>query len=92
MKEIDKGLLKLDGVLKTVDQRLADSLATAGNAADDRRHEGRAGQGKAIVTEYITYVKGEPLVAHMDKNPFGAKPGLQALLVDGLTKAAKAIG
>jgi len=37
-------------------------------------------------------VKGEPLVAHMDKNPFGAKTDLQDLLVAGLAKAAKAIG
>ena len=91
MKEIDKGLLKLDAVLKTVDQRLADALATAGGAADGAMQSELA-KAKAIVTEYGNYVKGEPLVAHMDRNPFGTKPGLQALLADGLSKAAKAIG
>ena len=92
VKEIDKGLLKLDGVMKTVDHRLADSLATAGNAGDDRSRQAELEKAKAIVAEYIGYVKGEPLVAHMDKNPFGAKTDLQTLLVTGLTEAAKAIG
>ena len=36
-------------------------------------------------------MKGEPLVAHIDQNPFGVKTGLQALLVAGLSKAAQAI-
>jgi hypothetical protein len=92
VKEIDKGLLKLDAVLKTVDQRLADALATAGGAADGAAMQSELAKAKAIVTEYGNYVKGEPLVAHMDRNPFGTKPGLQALLADGLSRAAKAIG
>ena len=89
---IDKGLLKLDAVLKTVDHRLADALATAGKAGDAAGRDSELGKARALVTEYINYVKGEPLVALMDSNPFGAKAGLQALLADGLTKAAKAIG
>jgi hypothetical protein len=92
VKEIDKGLLKLDAVLKTVDQRLADALATAGKAADAAAMTSQLDKAKAIVTEYVNYLKAEPLVAHMDSNPFGAKPGLQALLGEGLSKAAKAIG
>ena len=47
---------------------------------------------KAILTQYIGYVKSEPLVAHMDQNPFGVKTDLRALLAGGLTDAAKAIG
>ena len=89
---IDKGLLKLDAVLKTVDTRLADALATAGGAADAAAVAVELAKARAIVAEYGNYVKGEPLVAHIDRNPFGAQPGLQALLADGLAKAAKAIG
>ena len=92
VKEIDKGLLKLDAVLKTVDTRLADALAAAGGAADADAMKTELAKAKAIVAEYASYVKGEQLVGHMDRNPFGAKPGLQALLADGLAKAAKAIG
>ena len=36
--------------------------------------------------------KTEPLITHMDHNPFGVKTDLMVLLVGGLTEAAKAIG
>ena len=92
VQAVDKGLLKLDGVMKTVDQRLAESLAAAGNAGDDAGRKSELEKAKAIVAEYIGYLKGEPLVALMDRNPFGTKTDLQSLLGAGLTKAAKAIG
>lgn len=92
VQAIDKGLLKLDTVLRTVDQRLADALAAAGGAGDDATMKSGLEKAKAIVTEYATYVKGEPLVALMDRNPFGAKTDLQALLAAGLADAGKAIG
>lgn len=90
--EIEKGLVKLDEVLNTVDQRLADALANAGKAVDDSAQKAELKSAKAILTEYINYVKGEPLVAHMDENPFDVKTDLKGLLVAGLTNAAKAIG
>ena len=92
LQAIDEGLLKLDAVLKTVDTRLADALAGAGGAADDAAMKAELAKAKAIVAEYGSYVKGEPLVAHIDRNPFGAKPGLQALLAAALAEAAQAIG
>ena len=91
-QEIEKGLVKLDEVLNTADHRLADSMANAGKAADDSAQKAELKSAKAILTEYINYVKSEPLVAHMDQNPFGVKTDLKALLVAGLTNAAKAIG
>ena len=91
-QEIERGLVKLDEVLNTVDQRLADALANAGKAVDDSAQKAELKSAKAILTEYINYVKGEPLVAHMDENPFDVKTDLKALLVAGLTNAAKAIG
>jgi len=92
VQEIDKGLAKLDKVLTTVDHRLADSLANAGKAVDDSAQKAELKKAKAIVTEYINYVKSEPLVDHMDQNPFDVKTDLKALLVGGLADAAKAIG
>ena len=91
LQEIEKGLVKLDEVLDAVDHRLADSLVTAGKAADDGARTTELLNAKAILTEYVNYVKGGPLVAHIDQNPFGVKTGLQALLAAGLTKAAKVI-
>ncbi|MGZ5205490.1 MAG: hypothetical protein ACXWCU_11390 [Caldimonas sp.] len=91
-QEIEKGLVKLDEVLDTVDHRLADSLASAAHAADDQARMAELKGAKAILTEYINYVKTEQLVAHVDENPFNVKTDLKALLVAGLTTAAKAIG
>ena len=91
LQEIEKGLVKLDEVLNTVDHRLADSLATAGKAADEGNRKAELRNAKAILTEYINYVTRGPLVAHIDQNPFGVKTGLEALLAAGLTKAAKVI-
>ena len=91
LQEIEKGLAKLDEVLDTVDHRLADSLATAGKAADESILKAELQNAKTILTEYIKYVTGGTLVAHIDQNPFGVKTGLQALLSGGLTQAAKVV-
>ncbi|MCE9661717.1 MAG: hypothetical protein K8R60_24600 [Burkholderiales bacterium] len=92
LQEIEKGLVKLDEVLATVDHRLADSLANAGKAADDAAQKAELDKAKAILTEYINYVKGATLVAHVDQNPFNVKTDLKGLLAGGLTQAAKVIG
>ncbi len=89
--EIDKGLAKLDDVMENVDHRLAESMANAGAADDHAKHQAELKDAKALLMEYINYVKSEPLVAHIDDNPFGVKTGLKALLVAGLNNAAKAI-
>jgi len=91
LKEIDDGLVKLDAILDNVDHRLADSLASAGKAGDDAARKAELKNAKALLTEYITYVKSEPLIAHIDGNPFGVKTDLRALLAGALTDAAKAM-
>ena len=89
---IEQGLQKLDAVMNNVDHRLAHSLASAGKAADEAARKAEMKRAKAILAEYIAYVNGESLVAHIDSNPFGVKTGLKGLLVAGLTSAAKVIG
>ena len=73
------------------DHRLADSLASAGTAADDAARKAELKNAKSLLTEYITYVKSEPLISHIDANPFGVKTDLRALLAGALTDAAKAM-
>jgi hypothetical protein len=92
LQEIETGVAKLDGVLDNVDHRLADVMASAGQAGDDAARKAELTSAKALLSEYIVYVKSEPLIAHMDSNPFGVKTSLRALLATGLTDAAKAIG
>lgn len=92
LQEIEKGLVKLDEVLSTVDHRLADSLTNAGQAADGSARTARLKTAKSILAQYVSYVNGAPIVAHMDRNPFGVKTDVKALLASGLTRVAKAIG
>jgi hypothetical protein len=92
LKEVDKGLLKLDAVLDKLDDRLAQSLAKAGSAGNDSARQAELKNSKAILTEYIGYVKSEPLIAQIDANPFGVKTNLKQTLVEAVTNAAKSIG
>ena len=62
------------------------------DAPDDRARDAELKKAKAILAEYIGYIKGEPLIAHIDQNPWKVKTDLKALLVSGLTSAAGAIG
>jgi hypothetical protein len=92
LKEIERGVGKLDNVLDNVDQRLADLLLNASKAGSDAARAAELKDAKALLAQYIGYVKSEPLVAHIDRNPFGVKTDLRVLLVTALTDAAKAIG
>jgi len=92
LAEIDSMGAKLNAILDNVDHRLAEALDRAGKAEDKKDYEREAKAARKLVADYIASIKSEPLVAHMDQNPFGVKVGLKALLAGGLGKAAKAIG
>ncbi len=92
LKEIDKGLGKLDVVLDKLDHRLADSFTKAGAAANEAASQAELKNTKAILAEYIAFVKAEPLIAHADSNPFGVKTNLKQTLIGAVTDAAKIVG
>jgi len=79
VKEIDKNLAKLDGIVGKLDHRLADSLTKASAAGNDAAQKAELQASKGILAEYIKFVKSEPLIAHMDSNPFGVKTNLKQL-------------
>jgi tRNA A37 methylthiotransferase MiaB len=84
---------KLDVILERLDHRLAESLARAHGAAGDeatRKNELKA--AKTILSEYLSYVKSEPLISQIDANPFGVQTHLRQVLSDSLTHLAQAIG
>ena len=87
LKQIDAGAAKLDAVLENVDHELAHAMASAASSMDRTKLQG----ARDVLTRYVGYVSTEPLIAHMDDNPFGVTMGLKALLRDGLNTAAKAI-
>jgi peptidoglycan hydrolase-like protein with peptidoglycan-binding domain len=92
LKEIDENLQKLDGILDKLDHRLADSLAKAHAAANDAARKAELAVSKGLLAEYIKYVKSEPLIAHIDSNPFGVATNLKKVLTDSLTHMAQSIG
>ncbi|MEO8079508.1 MAG: hypothetical protein ABI641_03195, partial [Caldimonas sp.] len=90
--EIDGNLQKLDRILGKLDRRLAASLAAAGEARSASGRDAALKDAKGILTEYIRYVRSEPLIDHLDNNPFGVKTDLKATLSKSLTQLARAIG
>lgn len=92
VKEIDTNLGKLDAVLNALDHRLADSLKKAHSARDEGERKAELKTSKAILVDYIKYVKTEPMIAHIDANPFGLQTNLKKILSDRLTNMAQSIG
>jgi hypothetical protein len=90
--ELDKTMSKLDVILDKLDQRLADSLDKAGAAKDPASRQAELKNSKTILAQYITYVKSEPLIQHIDDNPLGVPANLRQTLTERLTQMAQAIG
>ena len=91
LDQINSHLLKLDRILGKLDRRLSDSLAKAGQAQDAGARNAELKNAKTIFAEYIQYVKTEPLIEHLDSNPFGVKTDIKATLSASLTQLARAI-
>jgi peptidoglycan hydrolase-like protein with peptidoglycan-binding domain len=92
LAEIDDSLVKLDGIMEKLDDRLANSLAKAHAAKDAATRAAELKNSKVILADYIKYVKSEPLIAHIDSNPFGVQTNLKKVLTDSLTHMAQSIG
>lgn len=92
IKQIDRNLRKLDGIMDELDTELADSLAKASVAKNDAAKKAELKNSKRILADYIKYVKTEPLIAHVDDNPFGVQTNLKKVLIGSLTHMAQSIG
>jgi hypothetical protein len=89
---IDQGVVKLDVILDRLDHRLAESLTRAHAAGDEAARKAELKTAKTILTEYLVYVKSEPLIGQIDTNPFGVQTHLRQVLSESLTHLAQAIG
>jgi hypothetical protein len=90
LKEIDKNMAKLDKILDKLDHRLTDSLK-AGAAVPEAARPAELRKTQAILNEYKRTVQSEPLIAHIDRNPFGVKTNLKQSIMDSLTQAEKSM-
>ena len=89
--EIEQNLKKLNVIAENIDHRLGDALKKAHAAADDAARKTELKNAKGIMVEYIKYVKSEPLIAHVDDNPW-VKIDLKKTITDTLTHMAQSIG
>ena len=92
ISEIDDQLEKLDRILGRLDRRLTTSLASAAETRDAAERTSALRESKGLLAEYIKYVQSEPLIDHVDKNPFGVKTDLKVTLSKSLTQLARALG
>lgn len=92
IQAITESMQKPSVILEKLDHRLADTLAAAQATNDAAERAAELKNAKAILTEYIVYVKSEPMIDQLDSNPFGVDTNLRKVLMDSLTHMAKSIG
>ncbi len=88
-KAIDQSMAKLNKVVDKLDTRLADALDAASKAPGDAARVPELKKAQGIMQEYLQYVKSEPLIDHMDDNPFGVKTSLKKVITDALRHLAQ---
>ena len=91
LDDIDRNVQRVDVILEKLDARLAQTLERAGatKVAMQRRTEIEA--AKKILAEYIAFVKSEPLIDHIDKNPFGVDTQVKKVITNSLTHMVKSL-
>lgn len=91
LADIEKGMAKMNQVTARFDHRLAEAMEKAHKAKDEAARKAELARAKAILTEHIKYVQSEPMIAHIDANPFGVQTNLKKVLTASLTHMAKVI-
>lgn len=64
---------KLQKVLGNFNEGLSDTLDALRNADTSDKRESLSKQAQAIASRYLSYLSSDPLVAHVDANPFDIK-------------------
>ena len=91
LAEIDRNVNRVDVILEKLDARLAQTLERAGAAKSATQRKTEIESAKAIVADYIAFVKREPLIDHIDNNPFGVNAQVRKVVTDSLTHMIKSI-
>jgi hypothetical protein len=89
--EIDKGIAQMDRIMARLDHQLAEQIDKAHKAKDEAARKAELAKAQNILKEHIKYVQSEPLIAHIDSNPFGVQTNLKKTLMMSFTHVAKVI-
>jgi peptidoglycan hydrolase-like protein with peptidoglycan-binding domain len=92
VKAIEEALAKLDQILPNLEPDFHGLLAEAQRAKNAAERTAKLRLCKARIAKHIAYVKSEPLIRHIDKNPFGVQTNLAKILTDHFVHIAQAIG
>ncbi len=92
LADVEQKMARLDVVSGRFDHRLSECLAKARATQEPGARKAELSNAKPILTDYIKYVKSEPLIAHIDSNPFGVRTNLKQTLAESLTHMARAVG
>jgi peptidoglycan hydrolase-like protein with peptidoglycan-binding domain len=91
LAEIDQNVKRVDVILEKLDTRLAQALERAGAMKNAAQRSAEIKTAKAILADYVAFVKSEPLIDHIDKNPFGVNAQVRKVITDSLTHMIKSI-
>ncbi|MBL8363534.1 MAG: peptidoglycan-binding protein [Rubrivivax sp.] len=91
LKQIDQHVQRVDVILEKLDDRLADALERANAAADEAVRRAELDAAKAILREYTSFVQEEPLIDHVDNNPFGVDTKVRKVIGDSLKHMEKSM-
>jgi hypothetical protein len=86
--EIKKGMSQLNRILERFDHKLAEQIEKAHKAASDAARKVELAKCQTMLKDHIKYIMSEPLIKHIDTNPF--VPGVQ--VGKTLTMTCKHIG
>ena len=75
--EVEQHVNKFDQILENLDHSLADALNKAGAATSPAARQAELKAARSIFERCIKFVASDPLVAHIDSNPFGVKTDLK---------------
>jgi len=91
LAEIDQNVQRVDVILEKLDARLAHALERASGTKDPAKRKAEIAGAKTILADYVAFVKSEPLIDHIDKNPFGVNAQVRKTITDSLTHVIKSI-
>ena len=90
IKDIQANMSKIDALLSDLDHTLADALETAASTPIGPARDSALFNVKRVIGDNIAYVNSNPLVAHIDSNPFH-KTDLKATIAASLRQAVQAL-
>jgi len=89
---LDDKLKALDRVMAELDDELGQILSRASAAPDDASRAPELKAARALLAKHIKYVTTDPLIHHIDTNPFGVPTNLRATLTKSLKQLALSVG